>query len=229
MPVRDAVLACLPSPRSSGSCRRPGVVRAPCRARALVAAAAAWKIASNQVTEISARPRSRALEQAMKRGLVGYRAMDDDGGAVAGEAQSVKPGPPLERLLAAGRCVRVGALMTSEGIGGTGGLGGAVPLGDEDGRVTAGPGPGWGAAGSGTMVFPGRWGPAAASSATAWSAAGRNAATEGGRAAASRRPGASASAAGGCGPGRPFSRRPCGGHRRVHASRTACGILAAAF
>jgi hypothetical protein len=41
----------------------------------------------------------------MQRGLVGYRAMDDDGGAVAvaGEAQSVKPGPPLERLLAAGR------------------------------------------------------------------------------------------------------------------------------
>jgi hypothetical protein len=84
---------------------------------------------------------------------------------------------------AAGRCVRAGALVTSEGIGGTGGLGGAVPLGDGPGRVMAGPGSGWGAAGSGTMVFP--WqagGPAAASSATAWSAAGRNAATEGGRA-----------------------------------------------
>jgi hypothetical protein len=35
------------------------------------------------------------LEQAMQRGLVGYRAMDD-GGAVAfvGETQSVKPGSP---------------------------------------------------------------------------------------------------------------------------------------
>ena len=102
---------------------------------------------------------------------------------------------------AAGRCARVRAVVTSdgiggtggcggpvpfvvtsEGIGGTGGLGGAVPLGDGRGRVVAGPGSGWGAAGSGTMSSLGRWGPAAASSATAWLAAGRNAATEDGRA-----------------------------------------------
>jgi hypothetical protein len=74
---------------------------------------------------------------------------------------------------AAGRCVRVCALVTSEGIGGTGGLGGtvplwvtsegiggtgglggAVPLGDGRSRVVAGSRSGWGAAGSGTMVFP---------------------------------------------------------------------------
>ena len=102
---------------------------------------------------------------------------------------------------AAGRCVRGCAPVTSEGIGGTGGLGGtvplwvtsegiggtdgsagAVPLGDGRGRVVAEPGSGWGAAGSGTMVFPWQAGPATASSATAWSAAGRNAVTEDGRA-----------------------------------------------
>lgn len=81
---------------------------------------------------------------------------------------------------AAGRCVR--AVVTSEGIGGTGGLGGTVPLGDGRGRVVAGPGSGWGAAGSGTMSSLGRQGPAAASSETAWLAAGRNAATEDGQA-----------------------------------------------
>ena len=85
---------------------------------------------------------------------------------------------------AAGRCVRavvtsdgiggtdgvggtVPLVVTSEGIGGTGGLGGAVPLGDGCGRVVAGPGSGWGAAGSGMVSSLGRWGSAAASSATA--------------------------------------------------------------
>jgi len=72
--------------------------------------------------------------------------------------------------------------VTSDGIGGTDGFGGAVPLGDGRGRVVAGPGSGWGAAGSGTMSSLGRWGPVAASSVTAWLAAGRNAATEDGRA-----------------------------------------------
>ena len=57
--------------------------------------------------------------------------------------------------------------VTSEGIGGTGGLGGAVPFGDGRGRVVAGPGSGRGAGGSGTMSSLGRWGPVAASSATA--------------------------------------------------------------
>jgi hypothetical protein len=76
---------------------------------------------------------------------------------------------------AAGRCARavvtsdgiggtgglggtVPFVVTSEGIGGTGGLGGAVPLGDGRGRVVAGPGSGWGVAGSGTMSSLGRWG-----------------------------------------------------------------------
>ena len=77
---------------------------------------------------------------------------------------------------------RVRAVVTSEGIGGTGGFGGAVPLGDGRGRVVAGVGSGWGAAGSGMASSLGMWGPAAASSATAWLAAGRNAATEDGRA-----------------------------------------------
>src|SRR5690349_21922526 len=75
---------------------------------------------------------------------------------------------------AAGRCVRtvvtsagiggtggsggtVPLFVTSEGIGGTGGFGGAVPLGDGRGRVVAGPGSGWGAAGSGMVSFPCRW------------------------------------------------------------------------
>jgi hypothetical protein len=57
--------------------------------------------------------------------------------------------------------------VTSEGIGGIDGFGGAVPLGDGRGRVVAGPGSGWGAAGSGMMSSLGRWRPAAASSATA--------------------------------------------------------------
>ena len=85
---------------------------------------------------------------------------------------------------AAGRCLRavvtsdgiggtggfggmVPLSVTSEGIGGTGGFGGAVPLGDGRGRAVAGPGSGRGAAGSGTMSSFGRWGPVAASSATA--------------------------------------------------------------
>jgi hypothetical protein len=50
-------------------------------------------------------------------------------------------------------------LATSEGIGGTGGLGGAVPLGDGRGRMVAGPGSGWGAAGSGMVSSLGRRGP----------------------------------------------------------------------
>jgi hypothetical protein len=70
----------------------------------------------------------------------------------------------------AGRCAPVCALVTSEGIGGTGGVGGAVPLfvtsegiggtggvggavpfGDGRGPVVAGPGSGRGAAGSGMV------------------------------------------------------------------------------
>jgi hypothetical protein len=103
----------------------------------------------------------------------------------------------VRNTLAAGRCVLVCALVASEGIGGTGGfggtvplfvtsdgiggtdgLGGAVPLEDGRGRVVAGPGSGWGVAGSGMVSSLGRWGPVAASSATAWLAADRNAATE---------------------------------------------------
>ena len=53
---------------------------------------------------------------------------------------------------AAGRRVRVCAFVTSDGIGGTDGFGGTVPLRDGRGRVVAGPGSGRGAAGSG-MVF----------------------------------------------------------------------------
>ena len=79
---------------------------------------------------------------------------------------------------AAGRCARVRAVMTSEGIGGTGGLGGtvpllvashgiggtggpggAVPLGDGRGRVVAGPGSGRDTAGSGMVSSLGRRGP----------------------------------------------------------------------
>jgi hypothetical protein len=43
---------------------------------------------------------------------------------------------------AAGRRVRVCAVVTSDGIGGTDGFGGAVPLRDGRGRVVAGPGSG---------------------------------------------------------------------------------------
>ena len=90
----------------------------------------------------------------------------------------------VRTMPAAGRCARavvtsdgiggtggfggaVPLLVTSEGIGGTGGLGGAVPLGDGRGRVVAGPGSGRGAAGSGMVsslqvgarrsVLGGRW------------------------------------------------------------------------
>ena len=48
-------------------------------------------------------------------------------------------------------CVLVPLLVTSDGIGGTDGFGGAVPLRDGRGRVVAGPGSGWGAAGSGMV------------------------------------------------------------------------------
>ena len=79
---------------------------------------------------------------------------------------------------AAGRCVRGCALVTSDGIGGTGGFGaaapsfaasygiggtggfgGAVPLGDGRGRAVAGLGSGWGAAGSGMVSSLGTRGP----------------------------------------------------------------------
>ena len=43
---------------------------------------------------------------------------------------------------AAGRRVRVCAVVTSDGIGGTDGFGGTVPLRDGRGRVVAGPGSG---------------------------------------------------------------------------------------
>ncbi len=51
----------------------------------------------------------------------------------------------------ADRCVRVCGFVTSDGIGGTDGLGGTVPLRDGRGRVVAGPGSGRGAAGSGMV------------------------------------------------------------------------------
>ena len=60
---------------------------------------------------------------------------------------------------AAGRCVRLCALVTSDGIGGTDGVGGTVPLGDGRGRVVAGPGSGRGAAGSGMVSSLDTWGP----------------------------------------------------------------------
>ena len=52
---------------------------------------------------------------------------------------------------AAGRRVRVCAFVTSDGIGGTDGFGGTVPLRDGRGRVVAGPGSGRGAVGSGMV------------------------------------------------------------------------------
>jgi hypothetical protein len=92
----------------------------------------------------------------------------------------------VRNTTAAGRCVRVCALVTSDGIGGTGGFGaaapsfaasygiggaggfgGAVPLGDGRSRVVAGLGSGWGTAGSGMVSSLGSRGSAAASSATA--------------------------------------------------------------
>jgi hypothetical protein len=60
---------------------------------------------------------------------------------------------------AAGRRVRMCALVTSDGIGGTDGFGGAVPLRDGRGRVVAGPGSGWGTAGSGMVSSLDRRGP----------------------------------------------------------------------
>src|SRR5580704_14009719 len=59
---------------------------------------------------------------------------------------------------AVGRWVR--AVVTSDGIGGTDGFGGAVPLGNGRGRVVARSGSGWGAAGSGMVSSLGTWGPA---------------------------------------------------------------------
>ena len=51
------------------------------------------------------------------------------------------------------------ALVTSDGIGGTDGVGGTVPLGDGRGRLVAGLGSGWGAAGSGMVSSLSTWGP----------------------------------------------------------------------
>ena len=67
--------------------------------------------------------------------------------------------------------------VTSDGIGGTDGFGGAVPLGDGRGRVVAGPGSGWGAAGSGMVSSLGTW-VRRSILGDRWSAVGRNAATE---------------------------------------------------
>src|SRR5580693_8600097 len=78
-------------------------------------------------------------------------------------------------MLPAGRCARIGvtsdaiggtggvggtvpSCVTSDGIGGTGGFGGAVPLGDGYSRVMEGLGSGWGAAGSAMMSSLGRRG-----------------------------------------------------------------------
>jgi hypothetical protein len=49
--------------------------------------------------------------------------------------------------------------VTSDGIGGTDGFGGAVPLGDGPGRMVAGPGSGWGVAGPGMVSSLDTWGP----------------------------------------------------------------------
>ena len=81
-----------------------------------------------------------------------------------------------------GGTVPLCAFVTSDGIGGTDGFGGAVPLGDGRSRVMAGLGSGWGAAGSGMASSLGTSRSAAAPSAAAGSAAGRNAATKDGRA-----------------------------------------------
>jgi hypothetical protein len=51
----------------------------------------------------------------------------------------------------AGRCTRVRSFVTSDGMGGTPGPGGTVPLGDGSGQVVAGPGSGLGVAGSGMV------------------------------------------------------------------------------
>ena len=82
----------------------------------------------------------------------------------------------VRTMPAAGRCAR--AVVTSDGIGGTGGFGGAVPLGDGRGRAVAGPGSGRGAAGSG-MVSSLQVGARRSVLGDRWLAACRNAATEG--------------------------------------------------
>jgi len=78
-------------------------------------------------------------------------------------------------MLPTGRCARIGvtsdaiggtggiggtvpSCVSSDGIGGTGGFGGAVPLGDGYSRVMEGLGSGWGAAGSAMMSSLGRRG-----------------------------------------------------------------------
>jgi hypothetical protein len=53
----------------------------------------------------------------------------------------------------AGRCALVRSFPASDGMGGTGGLGGTVPLGDWRGGVVAGLGSGLGMAGSGMVSF----------------------------------------------------------------------------
>jgi hypothetical protein len=111
------------------------------------------------------------------------------------------------------------AFVTSEGIGGTDGFGGTVPLGDGHGRVVAGPGSGRGAAGSGMVSSLGTRGPTQRPRRPLVS--GRPERCDGewvGRAAANRRPTGPASAAGSRGPGRPPPRWRCGRHRVVHAS-----------
>jgi hypothetical protein len=54
----------------------------------------------------------------------------------------------------AGRCGRVRSLVTSDGMGGTAGRGGAAPFADGSGQVVEGPGSGLGVAGSGMVSFP---------------------------------------------------------------------------
>ena len=107
------------------------------------------------------------------------------------------------------------------------GRGGAVKgwARPDDGRARIRTGYGW----FGHGVFLWYVGSVAASSAAAdWRPAGTLRRRMGGRADASRRPAGPASAAG-SGPGRTLSRWLCGRHRRVHASRTACGVRAAAL
>jgi hypothetical protein len=140
---------------------------------------------------------------------------------------------------AGGRCVRVCAFVTSDGIGGTDGLAGpalwpGAVIRDLDAYATDGLADGAG----GTATSAGMPGPDPGGVRLVrawclplvrwvrrsilgdrWLAAGRNAATENGWvAAASRRPAGPASAAGSRGPGRLLSRWPYGRNRGVHAS-----------
>jgi hypothetical protein len=107
-------------------------------------------------------------------------------------------------------------VVTSEGIGGTGGWGGPVPSGDGRGRVAAGPGSGRGAAGSGTMSSLGRRGPPQRPRRPRGQRpAGTLRRRAGGRAAASRRPAA---------PLRLPGDGMAGGSARPGPSRAACGL-----